>query len=75
MTDAEKRAILSHFEMAPDDSIVPAETAEVVTGGLYKKQQWRRKPPIPKRHVSERRFGFRVGDIRSLIRGEIQPAT
>jgi hypothetical protein len=73
MTEAELLRIVSNFDSLPNDGVVPSKVAEVVCGGCIKEQQWRRNPPIPKRQISQRRFGFGVGDIRALIRGEIQP--
>jgi hypothetical protein len=74
MTDAEIMKIVSQFDSLPDGGIIPPKVAEVVCGGCIKEQQWRRNPPIPKRQISQRRFGFNVGEIRKLIRGEITPA-
>jgi hypothetical protein len=34
----------------------------------------RRAPPIPKRQITARRSGYRVGDIRALTAGELRPA-
>ena len=74
MTDADVVKIASRFNTLPNDAVVPPKVAEILSGGSIKEQQWRRKPPIPKRQISQRRFGFRVGDLRALFRGEIQPA-
>jgi hypothetical protein len=74
MTDADTLKIASQFDAMPDDAIVPAKVATVLLGGSLTEQTLRRNPPIPKRQISERRFGFRAGDLRKLIRGELQPA-
>jgi hypothetical protein len=58
----------------PDDAVLPAKAAAILLGGSLTEQTLRRNPPIPKRQISQRRFGFRAGDLRRLIRGEIQPA-
>lgn len=72
MTDSFKLA--SQFDDLPDDAIVTTATAAVILGGTLTEQTLRRNPPITRRRVSQRRYGFRVGDLRKLIRGEIQPA-
>jgi hypothetical protein len=65
---------VAHFDKLPDDGILCAEATELLLGGTVTKRQLRRDPPIPRRQLSKRRYGFRVGDIRKLIRGELQPA-
>jgi hypothetical protein len=74
MTKADALKIASQFDAMPNDAVVPPKVAEILSGGNYKEQEWRRKPPIPKRQISKRRIGFRVGDLRALFRGELQPA-
>ena len=60
------------FDRLPDDCLVGTKTAAAVLNTSI----WtlRRKPPIPKRQISERCAGWRVGDLRKLIRGELAPA-
>jgi hypothetical protein len=70
MTTAETLNAASQFDQLPDDAIVTTKTAAVILGGTLTEQTLRRK----RRQVSQRRYGFRVGDLRKLIRGEIQPA-
>lgn len=65
---------VSNFDKMPDDGILSAEATELLLGGTVTRRQLRREPPIPRRQLSKRRFGFRAGDIRALIRGELQPA-
>lgn len=65
---------VSNFDKLPDDGILSADTTELLLGGTITKRKLRRDPPIPRRQISARRFGFRVGDVRALIRGELQPA-
>lgn len=60
----------SNFDRLPDDGIVSAKVAVVVLGGVLTERTLRRASPIPRRQISERRYGFRVGDLRALIRGE-----
>jgi hypothetical protein len=74
MTDDDTFRIASQFDTMPDDAIVPAKVAAVLLGGSLTEQTLRRSPPIPKRQISQRRFGFRAGDLRALIRGELRPA-
>jgi hypothetical protein len=45
-------------------SIGPAPTAIILN---RTDRHLRRNPPIPRRQISERNVGFRVGDIRALI--------
>jgi hypothetical protein len=70
MTDPAILQTVSNFDRMPDDSIVSLKVAEVLLGGILTQRTLRREPPIPRRQISERRFGFRVGDLRSLIRSE-----
>jgi hypothetical protein len=74
MTEAEALKIVSQFNLLPDDAVVSAKVAEILSGGNFKEQEWCRKPPVPKRQISQRRVGFRVGDLRALFRGELRPA-
>jgi hypothetical protein len=74
MKEADAQKIALQFDAMPDDAVVPSKVAEILSGGNLKEQEWRRNPPIPKRQISQRRVGFRVGDLRKLFRGELQPA-
>lgn len=74
MTEADALKVASQFDAMPDDAVVSPKVAEILSGGNYKEQEWRRRPPVPKRQLSRRRVGFRVGDLRKLFRGELQPA-
>jgi hypothetical protein len=65
---------VAHFDKMPDDGILSADATELLLGGAVTRRQLRRDPPIPRRQLTRRRFGFRVGDIRKLIRGESKPA-
>jgi len=73
MTEADTLKAASQFDQLPDDAIVTAKTAEIILGGTLTEQTLRRSPPIPRRQISQRRYGFRVGDLRALIRGKVQP--
>jgi hypothetical protein len=74
MTDDDTFQLASQFDALPDDAVVTAKVAAVILGGSLTEQTLRRSPPIPRRQISQRRFGFRAGDLRKLIRGELQPA-
>jgi hypothetical protein len=74
MTNADARKAASQFDQLPDDAIVTTATAAIILGGTLTEQTLRRNPPIARRQVSQRRYGFRAGDIRKLIRGEIAAA-
>jgi hypothetical protein len=59
--------LLQRFDLLPNDAIVPDPVAAaVLTIGL---STLKRKNPVPVRHISERRQGRRVGDLRDLMRG------
>ncbi|HEY1982973.1 MAG TPA: hypothetical protein VGH13_23075 [Xanthobacteraceae bacterium] len=75
MTDADALKIVSQFDQMPEDAILPAKAAAILLGGSLTEQTLRRNPPITKRQISQRRFGFRVGDLRTLIRGKLRPAS
>jgi hypothetical protein len=72
MTDNATLEIASNFDRLPDGAVVALKVATVVLGGVLSERTLRREPPIPRRQISERRFGFRVGDIRTLLRGKVQ---
>ena len=67
---------VANFDKLPDDAVICAEATELLLGGAATKRQLRREEPYSpmRRQLSKRRFGFRVGDLRALIRGELQPA-
>jgi hypothetical protein len=67
--------IVENFDRLPADAIVSAKVARQVLGDTVSERTLRRAPPVPRRQISERKFGFRVGDLRALIRGEKQPAS
>lgn len=74
MSDTATLDAVSNFDRLPDDGVVSAKVAALVLGGILTERTLRREPPIPRRQLSQRRFGFRVGDLRGLVRGETQPA-
>jgi hypothetical protein len=59
---------LAAFDSLPQDAIVPDAVAAVILAISI----WtlRRENPVPRREISERRFGRRVGDLRAKVRGE-----
>jgi hypothetical protein len=64
--------LVKNFDALPDDAVVPTKVTEI----LLNTSEWtlRRNPPLRRIQISQRRFGHRVGDLRALIRGAIQPA-
>jgi hypothetical protein len=64
--------IVRRFDELPNDAIIPPKPTAIILSTTDR--HLRRKPPIPKRQIGVRTVGFRVGDIRALVRG-IQPAT
>jgi len=74
MTETDSFKLAAQFDHLPDDAIVTGKTAAIILGRAITEQTLRRNPPIPRRQITQRRYGFRVGDLRALIRGEVQPA-
>lgn len=62
---------VSQFDHLPDDSIISDHVAAKILGVSI----WtlRRASPVPRRQISDRRFGRRVGDIRAKVRGTFEP--
>jgi hypothetical protein len=62
--------IISQFDRLPDDSVVNDRAAAMILGVSV----WtlRRANPVPKRQISERRYGRRVGDLRAKVRGTVR---
>lgn len=59
---------LAAFDTLPQDAIVPdAVAAEILSISIW---TLRRENPVPRREISERRHGRRVGDLRAKVRGE-----
>ena len=65
--------VVARFDALPDDAIIGPKPAALILNTTDR--QLRRNPPIARRQISERNVGFRVGDIRALIRNSIVPAT
>jgi hypothetical protein len=64
-------SLVSNFDKLPDDAILNDHAAARILGVSV----WtlRRAAPVPKRQISERRYGRRVGDIRAKVRGKWKP--
>jgi hypothetical protein len=62
------------FDQLADDAIVTVKDAAAILGNAVQPRALRERPPIKRRQLTQRRIGFRVGDLRALIRGEIEPA-
>jgi hypothetical protein len=59
---------LKDFDKLPTDALVgDAIAAEILNISVW---TLRRENPVPRRQISERKFGRRVGDLRALARGE-----
>ena len=69
MNDA--NSLVLNFDQLPDDAILNDYAAARILGVSV----WtlRRTAPVPKRQISERRYGRRVGDIRAKVRGKWKP--
>jgi hypothetical protein len=59
---------LAAFDTLPADSIVDDAVAAIVLG--VSMQTLQRQDPVPRRQISTRVFGRRVGDIRDKVRGQ-----
>ena len=68
LNEAHRCKLLEYFDRLPDDALADTRLTAAVLG--YSEWTLRRNPPVPRRQVSARRSGFRVGDIRSFVRGE-----
>jgi hypothetical protein len=69
MSPSLRADLLQAFERLPDDSIaLPKMTAAVLD---VSERTLRRSPPIPRVQITSQRFGYRVGNIRKLVRGEL----
>jgi hypothetical protein len=59
--------IVRRFDELPNDAVIPPKPTAIILSTTDR--QLRRNPPIPKRRIGVRAVGFRVGDIRALVRG------
>jgi hypothetical protein len=60
---------LAAFDNLPADAIVDDAVAAVILGVSI--QTLKRHDPVPRRQISERVIGRRVGDIRDKVRGVV----
>jgi hypothetical protein len=58
--------LIENFDRLPNDAVVPT----TVTAALTNMSEWTLRRHLRKVRLSPRRCGFRVGDIRALVRGE-----
>jgi hypothetical protein len=65
--------ILKRFDDLPNDAVIPEHAAAIVFGMSV--WTFRRNLPVPRRRISEKMYGARVGDIRARNRGEIASTT
>jgi len=58
--------LIANFDALPSDAIVPTRVAAL----MLNVSEWtlRRQKPLKQIRMSARRVGFRVGDIRTLVR-------
>ena len=63
--------VVKRFDELPDDAIIPPKPTAIILS--TSDRHLRRNPPITKRQIGPRTVGFRVGDIRALIRGSVAP--
>jgi len=60
-------AKLAEFDRLPNDAVIGDQIAAAVLG--ISVDTLRRSNPVPRRQISDRRVGRRVGDLRALSRG------
>jgi len=63
--------LVKNFDALPDDAVVLSKVTEILLN-TSKWSLWR-NPPFRRIQLSEKRFGYRVGDIRAFVRGERAP--
>jgi hypothetical protein len=66
------RKVLERFDVLPDDAIVPTKVTAAILG--LSERTVRYHPSLPRRSVSEGRYGQRVGDIRKIAREGVTAA-
>jgi hypothetical protein len=62
--------IAAEIDTLPDDSVMPAPVYDLLmnTSAEHRRVS---PPPLRKIMIGSRRYGYRVGDWRKLIRGEL----
>jgi hypothetical protein len=58
---------IKDFDKLPNDAIVSNKVTSIILD--ESERTLRRNPPIKRIQMSARRVGFRVGDIRTFVRG------
>jgi hypothetical protein len=71
MIDTATLEIIKNFDHLSDNQIVGPQVVQFLLGGAASRRHVRRELPIPRRWITARRFGFTVGDVRKLLRGEM----
>jgi hypothetical protein len=62
------RQQLELFNALPDEGVAPTKLTALVLG--LSERTVRRHPGLPRVQVSLGRYGYRVGDVRKVARGE-----
>lgn len=62
--------IIQHWDKLPDDALVSSKIAAVVLGCADRTVRYSMR--LPKVPISRGRYGFRVGDLRRIARGEVE---
>ncbi len=60
---------LKRFDDLPNDAVLDDSAAAVILNMSI--HTLRRNDPVPRRQISARRFGRRVGDLRQLIKASV----
>jgi hypothetical protein len=60
-------AVVKQFDSYPDDMVLGPMPTAILLG--ITERTLRATPPIPKRRITLQKVGYRVGDIRALVRG------
>jgi hypothetical protein len=60
--------IIRRWELLPDDAVVSAKIAALVLGCAERTIRYGMR--LPRVRISEGRYGFRVGSLRRVARGE-----
>jgi hypothetical protein len=60
--------IIKRFDDLPDDAVVSTKITALVLGCADRTIRYH--PRLTRVYISQGRYGFRVGNIRSIVRGE-----
>jgi hypothetical protein len=62
--------LIRNFDELPDDFVVTLEVSRIIRGQLSEWTDRRNPDPrLPRVQITLNRFGHRVGDIRTVVRG------